>query len=201
MTSYQAGISLCEKGMIAETRVILRTLLEILFCIGAIANNDGIAEVYLLEDEIHRKKFLNKFKMLSWTNKDGNANPELDDLLSVIKNNIDDKDMVELKIQWFAGKAGLSDYYNSVYSIFSSSVHANVRDLEELAIVDGNGEITEFLFGPDDATRSIPSLLLTAGESLVLILRSINLKFKLGISEKIDEFRTRIGILVMEYRK
>jgi len=53
--------------------------------------------------------------------------------------------------------------------VFSGTVHANVRDLERALILDAEGEVTGFNYGPTDA--GLDTLLLTAMESLILCLR------------------------------
>ena len=53
--------------------------------------------------------------------------------------------------------------------MFSGTVHANVRDLERALILDAEGEVTGFNYGPTDA--GLDTLLLTAMESLILCLR------------------------------
>lgn len=181
LSTYQAGILLCERGMVAETKIILRTLIEILFRISAISKNKDIAEAFVLEDEIHRKKFFNKFKMLSDPIKAANGNPQLDDLINTLNQNITDKDIKELQTQWFAHKAELDDYYNTAYSMFSSSVHATVRDLEELIQTDSTGNIIELKNGPD--VCGLDLLLMTAGETMIIILDVVNRVFSLGLEE------------------
>lgn len=190
LSAFQGSILLIERGMLTEAKILLRTLLEVLFRIGAISKNREIAKAYVLEDERHRKKFLNKFKLLSDSIKEAHGNPELDDLLSTLNQNIHEKDIKELQTQWFANKAGLDDYYHSAYSLFSLSVHANVRDLEELVVADTEGNIKEILSGPD--VTGIPPLLLTAGEALILITYDISKYFKLGLEKQLEKLHERL---------
>lgn len=199
LSSFQGSILLIERGMLAEGKILLRTLLEVLFRIGAISKSREIAQAYVLEDERHRKKFLNKFKLLSDSIKAAHGNPELDDLLNTLKQNIEEKDIKELQTQWFAKKAELSDYYNSAYSLFSLSVHANVRELEELVIADNEGNIKEILSGPD--VTGIPPLLLTAGEALILITYDVSRYFKLSLEKELEALHGRLKQEIEAYDK
>ncbi len=130
LTTFQGVVVLGERGMPAEATTLLRTLLEVMFRLIAIAKDSEVGWAYILEDEVHRKKFINKFKLLSDSVKSALGNPTLDSLLATIKQNIDDNDIRELKTQWFAERAELADFYHSAYSVFSGTVHVNVRDLE-----------------------------------------------------------------------
>ena len=197
LSSFQGSILLIERGMLTEARVILRTLLEILYRIGAISKNKEIAVAYVQADERNRRKFLNKFKLLSDSVKEAHGNPELDDLLNTLNQNIDEKDIKELQTQWFAHKAGLDDNYNTAYSLFSSSVHANVRDLEELVIADDEGNIKEILSGPD--VTGIPVLLLTGCEALILITHDISKYFQLGLEKQLEALHKRLEKEIKDY--
>jgi len=190
LSAYQGSLLLIERGMLTEAKILLRTLLEILFRIRAISKSREIAQAYILEDEQHRKKFINKFKQLSDSVKEAQGNPELDDLLNTLNQNIAERDIKELQTQWFANKAGLDDFYNSAYSLFSLSVHANVRNLEELVVADEKGNIKEFLYGPD--VTGIPLLLLTAGEALIMITYDISRIFKLNLKEQLEAIHHRL---------
>jgi hypothetical protein len=172
LSAYQGSLLLVERGMLTEAKILLRTVLEILFRIRAISKSREIADAYVLEDEQHRRKFLNKFKLMSDSVKEAQGNPELDDLLNTLKQNIAERDIKELQTQWFAYKADLDDYYHSAYSLFSSSVHANVRELEELVVADEEGNIKEILSGSNVA--GIPLLLLTASEAMNMITFDIS---------------------------
>jgi hypothetical protein len=105
-------------------------------------------------------------------------------------NGYEEKDIKELQTQWFANRAGLSDYYNSAYSLFSMSVHANVRDLEELVVADIEGNVKEILSGPD--VTGIPPLLLTAGEALILITYDVSRYFNLGLEKQLEVLHERL---------
>ena len=182
--AFQTSILLIERGLTSEARIILRNLIEILFKLRAVSRDRDVARAYVYADEIDRKKFINKFRLLSDDLRQAHGNPKLDELLQAIKENIDVKDITERQTQWYAQKAGLSDYYNTVYSIFSRSVHVNVRELEELLVTDGEGHITEITYGPD-AAKGLDRLLLTGGETQCLILEDISRVFALKVEDRV----------------
>jgi hypothetical protein len=169
LTTFQGVVVLCERGMPSEATTLLRTLLEVMFRLVAIAKDPEVGQAYILEDELHRQKFINKFKLLSDSVKSAVGNPILESLSSAIRQNIEANDIRELKTQWFAERADLADFYHSAYSVFSGTVHVNVRDLENALVVDGDGDVTGFNYGPTDA--GLDGILLVAIESLIFCLR------------------------------
>lgn len=170
LTTYQGVVLLSMRGMPSEACVLLRTLLEAMFRLVAIAKDSEVGRAYIQEDELHRKKFINKFKLLNESTKAAAGNPKLDSLLSTIQKTIVDKDIRELKTQWFAEQAEMADFYHSAYSVFSGTVHVNVRDLEKALVVDDDGGVAGFNYGPSD--EGLEATLLTAIESLLFCMRS-----------------------------
>mgnify|MGYP000197400956 CR=1 FL=1 len=171
LTTFQGVIVLTERGMPAEATTLLRTLLEVMFRLVAIAKDSEVGRTYILQDEFHRKKFINKFKLLSEPVRSAATQPshDHDSLLTDINHKIAEHGVSERSTLWFAEQAGLADFYHSAYSVLSGAVHANVRDIESALVVDENGNVTAFDYGPSDA--GIDEILLTAIESLIFCLR------------------------------
>lgn len=191
LAAHQTSILLIERGLAAEARIILRNQLEILFKLRAVSIDRDVAVAYVHEDEVFRKRFINKFKALSPDVQKAQGNPRLDELLAEIKKNIEEKDIQERQTQWYAHKAGLMDFYNTAYSLFSGTVHANVRDLEALLETDQNGKVTGIQYGPDIA-RDLDKLLLTGGEAQCLIMEDVNRTFGLNLGETIAKLHQRL---------
>lgn len=179
MKSFQASVILFERGLPEEGQVSLRTLLEITFKTVAIAKNKDVAEAFLNEDIVNRKKFINKYNSLSSVAQDSKA--QLDAVLLEVKEQIIRTDAQELKTQWFAEKAGLLDLYKSAYSVLSSTVHVNIRTLENVLEVDSEGMLSSMKYGYSD--EGINENLLTASECLLLTLKAA---FSLGDIPEID---------------
>lgn len=166
--AYQAVILLSERGMPAQSRVLLRTLLEVTFRIGAIAKNPEVARAYALEDAARRKKVINKLRMLSSYEAFADK-ATLDSTHEALSDRIKSQGIKELKTQWFAEQAGLTDFYHSAYSYLSDAVHVSVSHLEDALDLDENGELVGLTYGPSGA--DIEATLLTAAESLIFCLR------------------------------
>lgn len=199
LTTYQGVILLSERGMPSEARVLLRTLLEVMFRLVAIAKDREVGRAYIAEDDLHRKKFINKFKLLSEERRTAAGNPALDSLLATLKQNIKDNDVRELKTQWFAERAGLVEFYHTAYSVFSGTVHVNVRDLEKALVVDAQGDVTGFNYGPSD--ESLDATMLTAIESLIFCLRGAFSVLPISSNAKLDSMHKDFAALYDEVSK
>ena len=171
LTSYQATILLAERGLPSETRVVLRTLLEVTFRIVAISKDKEVGRVYVLEDEIHRRKFINKYKMLGEDIRSKASEALLSDLQSTLAQRIKDQDIKELKTFWFARRADMLDFYNTAYAVLSESVHVNVRNLESALHLDEERNIVKLNYGPND--EDFDTHLSTAAEALLIALHAV----------------------------
>jgi Family of unknown function (DUF5677) len=171
MTAYQSVIILGERGLPCEARVVLRTLLEVTFRIVAIAKDKNVARAYALEDKLHRKKFINKYKLLSNEFRDEATDAVLNDLQSTLAQSIKDQDIKELRTQWFAQRADMMDFYNSAYAVLSDSVHVNVSSLESALNLDKHNNICKLDYGPND--EDFETHLLTSSEALLIALHAV----------------------------
>jgi len=87
----------------------------------------------------------------------------------------------EITSRYLADKAGLLDFYDTAYIYFSSTVHSGVRDLEQYLSLDEKGNIKELMWGP--SVTGLDSLLLTAFESMWLVVKSAVDLFSLSVGE------------------
>lgn len=193
LTSFQAVVLLGERGLPSETRVVLRTLLEVTFRIVAIAKDKNVGRAYVLEDELHRKKFINKYKMLSDEIRNKVTEEVLSDLKSTIEQNIKDKDIKELKTQWFAQRADMMDFYNTAYAVLSDSVHVNVRNLESALQLDESGDIVRLNYGPND--EDLDTHLLTASEALLISLHAVYSVIDTEFDKQLNRFYEELKAL------
>lgn len=169
LTTFQGVVILCERGLVSEATALLRTLLEVMFRLVAIAKDAEVGLAYISEDELYRKKFIHKLNLLSKPVKLSIGNPTFDILLATIQQNIDDNGIDKLSTEWFAKRANLEDFYHSAYSALSNTVHVNVRDLESALEINKDGDLTGVNYGPCD--DGLDNLLLTAIESLIFCLQ------------------------------
>jgi Family of unknown function (DUF5677) len=170
LKAFQASILLFERGLPEEGQVALRTLLEITFKTVAVAKDKEVAIAFAVEDHAHRRKFINKYALLSTKVQDPQVIQEMAAMLIDCKADIGKSGAKELGTYWFAEKANLLDFYNTAYAALSSTAHANVRTLETALDLNQNGEIRGLTYGFSD--EGITDNVYTACESLLFTLHA-----------------------------
>jgi hypothetical protein len=195
ISGYQATILLAERGMMPESRVMARTMLETIFSLCAIQKEPKLANDYAREDQHNRLKFLNKFKVLHGGNlPDDVTQDELVELENELKQDIGKNQSKVRSTEQWAEKAGMHDWYLSAYAMLSMSVHTKVRDLEDYMIRDNKEEVREFQWGPSDI--GIQEVLMTAIEAMLVSLNAATMVFKMDKTAPINSLHNRLQNLV-----
>ena len=190
LTTYQSTILVIERGLPAEGKILARSLLEILFRISAISKDIKYAEIYVNEDQILRRKLINKSKLLSEPLRSKFEIDKITKLKVEISDDINARMIEEKNSQWYAEQSGLSDFYHSAYSIFSISVHASARDLESHLILDKEKKIIGFEIGPNKT--EIDLILITIAEAMIMIISSAKSIFPERALAMLPELREKL---------
>lgn len=198
---YQASILLSERGMINESKVILRSMLNATFIICAITNSEEVLQDYFKEDIHHRIKRLRKIKdnpHLFNQEFYREVETEVNNLLDQLIIERDEQRPRKLTVLYFAEKANMIDYYNTAYSLFSDTEHTSARDLDQYLILNEKKEIKGFKWGP--SVVGIDRLLLTAIETLTYAISCIEKIFEINESN-IKSITDKISLLYKEISK
>jgi hypothetical protein len=187
ISGFQASIVLGGKGMTNEMKVISRFMLEQTFLIIAISKNKDIAKKFSSNDEIIRKKMINKYSKLTINPTIYNNITEVNKIIEEINSNIHRKNIKEIKTWEMAKEAGLSDHYNTYYTMLSLVVHPTARDYQDDYVVNEANEIMTIIFGPDD--NDIEKVLLSNAGYILLVLEQIKYLFKITIIEDLEIIR------------
>lgn len=151
VSSYQALLLLTSKGMLPQSQLMLRGLVEALFILVAISKDNEFAKTYVGHEEHQRKGVLNKLKRYKESvNEDDPDIIKATEIVESIKANIEDNKIRKLSTEEISKVAGLHSWYDTVYAITSTAVHVSARTLESHLIADDEtGEIVSFLNEPD----------------------------------------------------
>jgi hypothetical protein len=168
MTTYQAIVLVVERGMPAESSVLLRVLLEVFFRIAAIAKNVNIVATYVDNDLIQRKISLGKLEEIQHTEKPKLDPSELVRMRAQLDHEIQESGVKGKTTEWYATQAGHRDLYLSAYTVLSDSVHVSARNLLGAFETDPEGYLVRLKYGPSD--ESSDDTLLTAIEFMLLSL-------------------------------
>lgn len=199
LTAFQGGVITGERGLSAELKLLTRKVVEVTFRIVAIARNKEVADKYLKSDEVNRRKFLNKLRLLRSVKHSPEEVATIDTLHAEVTANINAEAIQDLSLQWYADKAGMSDFYNTAYAYLSESAHANVRDLDALIEKDPDGEIEVLRYGPDN--EGIGDDLCIGIECVIISLDAASSVLPDFDLSGIDVMRKRMTTLFEEFEK
>jgi len=197
--TFQGVIILCERGMAAQSRMVLRCLMELLFLIRAGSKNNELVKELVYEDTKTRLKLLNKLKACSEKTREGLIDFPNGDYENELKFKIDENKMSEIKTWYVAKEAGLSDYYNTAYSLLSQTIHTKIGDLDEHFKVNEKNEIVSFHLGPKIENTGL--YLVSAIECMFYIIDSLIILFKKGHDPALEDLIRRFKTLADEFKK
>ena len=145
---YQAAILLLEKGMQTSAKGNVRSLLESVFILRAVAKCDKMLKAYIDNNEIQRLKTVKKIL----NNPNPNEVYQREDLHK-IKDEIQRKGVRDTKIKKFSEHADMYDYwYEDIYSLWlSPATHSSVHDLERNLRSNDQQPISGLQYGPEDS--------------------------------------------------
>ena len=141
MSSTQACVLLLEHGLVPQARAVLRSALETLFTLGALANHSHLADEILQSHEADKRTVAERISR--WQDPGLRSamvvqitEPELDQLRSSKAKSLNQFALAKL--------ADMEDWYLSVYMLLSFSAHGAVTDLADHLVADASGSVIEF---------------------------------------------------------
>jgi hypothetical protein len=191
LTTYQGVLVLLERGMEQQAKMLLRCAFESLFPLVAISRDANFADRILVSEELERLKGLNK--LIRYWERSGDPEGEIENarkLAGEIKTQLAKVDGKKLSIVDTAEAAGLVDWYDTVYSLLSNTVHSSIRSLEDHLHVDANGDVEAMKNEPsyEDAGK----LLATGLESMLHALLAASAVFGGDVEEFVEGSSGRI---------
>ncbi len=194
VSNYQGVIVLIERGMLYEALTLLRSMLESLFTLGAVTNNEDFAMDYIDEDEHHRLNLLKKMKKLEAEKRDqffGMSKEEIDRHIEDLSSQIHEKQIKRFTIEELSKMANLHDFYLIHYPYLSSTVHSKPRSLDSYLHNEVSDDVMKIVWGPDIEKDEIDMVLLQVIEFMELSLRAVDQLFKFDLEKTLDEFNRR----------
>jgi hypothetical protein len=179
---------LVSEGLLEESEIILRVLIEISFIIGAIEKNPEFSLKY------GRSAYAQRLRTLKNVQSGINQNiPNLEvpdtfrknlerDIVSLREKTKGDK-IKEIKIIDYAKEARLLSIYYTSYSALCSSIHSGPEDLESYFSKVHDGSVLK-ISPPDKNNEEV--ILFTATEAMLRILKALSSLFSVE-SEKLRE--------------
>jgi hypothetical protein len=170
LTAFQGAVIVAERGMPAETEVLVRKVIEVIFRIRALERNPSMAERYVKSDDVSRRDTIKRLLELESVERTPEEQQDLQRRHADLAEQVSRERTHAPTTRDYAEQAGLLDYYKTAYTHFSQSAHLNSRDLEAVVQTNQNGDLLSIQYGPSEA--GIHATLCTAMEAVVLGLES-----------------------------
>lgn len=185
LSTFQGIIILSERGLINEGKVLLRSLVEIMYALIASSKYEDIAKKYLLNDIHESSKMINKLKNSSLKKIPKFYIPLLK-REKEIENVKKEKNVNKLTIEQLSRKADLYEHHLTIYPFLCNTVHSAARDIGQSLDLKKN----IIRWGPD--VSNIDGLILATTAEFLRILESTIEFFKINESHSIKDFFRRV---------
>jgi hypothetical protein len=146
LTTTEASILLLETGLIPQARVLLRAAMETFFALAAIAEEPSIVDRLIEGHAAEQKRAARNVELWSHPELKQIADSEVASgrLQSILASSATALSTFDL-----AQKAGLEDWYRTVYMVFSWSTHGALIDLDRHVVMGEDGDVAEFRNEPE----------------------------------------------------
>ncbi len=175
---------LAKKGFHAEIGILTRACLETLFLLKIAVEDEEFIPIFVQSDDRKRLTLMHvahKYKEKPFLMTKECATPEI---MKELKEKIETVNIQLLKVEQIAAKAGMSQYYDSVYRLFSDFVHTMPKSLEKFIEVDDAGDVIRIIHAPSDEDNRF--YLLTLSD---ILLRTLDLVFSLFSIDKKEKMK------------
>lgn len=206
VSNFQSIVLLSERGLINESKIVLRCMLEAMFALTAVAKDEteNISKKLVQKDQVERKKVLKALKRNfsrggKKTKEEKFRMQNVERIIQEIEHDIQKMEITDLDAEYLAKKAGLSTFYDSAYKYLCGSVHPNVRDLEQYFEKNGNDNIKFLKWEPD--ISQINLILSTTCESMLIILEGVSKQFLPHFKKERGELYDKLKDIVLETQK
>lgn len=194
--NFQAIYLMLERGMLTPSKVLTRANLETLFIIAALDKKPELIQSYIDQHhEGHKRSLKAALQFKNDSLKESIKKINIERLYVEKKKELKDKELNALRPKQWAREAGLEDFYNLYYTMYSNAIHSNLSALEDH--VDDKPHQIDLSFGPSD--KELYELLQC---NLYILINSVSATASvnnLNLSKEIDKMADEIKILDRKY--
>lgn len=192
LTTYQAALLVSFKGMRQQVIILIRCILEPLFPLVAISKDQTFSYELVKSDVVETLKALKKLIRYQERNNIDDARlaqSKAEKL--VVEKKIEKDNLKKTSVFDCAKKAGLEDWFDTLYAFSSSTLHSSVKSLEEALHLDTTKKKIIALKNEPEF-EGFDDLYITLSECLMLAISSICSIFDLNEPEIIEDCRRRV---------
>lgn len=194
--TFQGSFLLLEYGMMPESKILTRAMLEMLFNIVALQKKPDLLEIYLNQHkESHFRALKATLDFKSKPLKDAVRKYKLEQLYIKEKKERKGQEYPTLSPKGWAIEAELTDLYNVYYTTYSDSIHSNPSALDDH--VDNNPDEINLSFGPSD--KDLYDVLKCGCYVLINAVNSTALVHGQDVTKDLDIFVNKFGYFDEKY--
>ena len=199
--TFQAFLIIIGKGLFPQSEILLRSIAESMFIVGAIGKDQTFAKNYLLSDHASRLKIA---RMISEYQRRRGITPdarlktlirELEEGTQKINEETGQRKSRPFRTEEIAKIAQLMDYYDTLYRLTSMAVHTLPRSLNGMFVVGTGDDIEAVKYEPK--VDGLETYLASATAMALHTLDEIANHFSLDSTRtRIEEMRRRLESLL-----
>ncbi len=197
LSTFQGVINLANNGMKHQSDMLLRCLLESVFQLKAIANDPSFVELLIMQSRNHTRNALERLVKMK------NRNGQQDELYERARKSRTKArqelrqlrkktDTSELSILTTARKAGMEDYYDTLYAMGSTAVHSGLLSIEEHLVTDADNVVKELVNEPSHEKYEVT--VLSASDLMMNAVFAIDTIFNRSENKEAEELGKRLQL-------
>lgn len=145
---FEGVYVLAEKGLMAESRILSRSLLELSFILGAALKDRTFADGYVSSWNVRERKL--RTQALPHLEQGGAAESVARISAQLRECEAASEGVNELKIEAISHLAGLHQLYETEYRALCRNTHIGLHDLDQYLVREEANRVTAFQWGPSD---------------------------------------------------
>ncbi len=189
---FESIVILSRKAM-REAKVLLRTLIENMFILVAITLSAENATLYYNLSHLTKLKGLRHQKIF---NRETFHQKVTDKFMQDLEEKVKSLGLKEVKVEEWATKARLTDFYHTAYINLSWTVHSNILDSARLLKGFSDEDIRAVEWHPE--LDEVGLILNSAIECNAIGTKHVNQLFKLGQEKEIEAFQVQNRNIVIK---
>lgn len=190
LNGFDAFVILAQMGLESDSKIILRTLLEILFLMGAICKDEEYAIKYIKNEKANQLTYANVILSDLENIFDKTRLDEIKQRKAILRKEIDEDCIAFFTIENLAKYAGLNPIYQTAYRILSKDVHILPSTLECYLKRDEDNDLKCLDLGPK--SESIRNNICAAIGALLHAIDCLLILTKNDRTDESDIFRSKL---------
>ncbi len=194
LSNFQATLIVSFKGMRYQVDILTRCILEPLFPLVAISKDRSHSDDFVNTDACSRLRLIKN--IIRYRERNGSDTTDLDrlkELKDSTEETINENGAKVIDKRMWSQKAGLEDWYDTVYSMASDTLHSSAMSLERALCLDPSkeGEIHAIDIGPEFET--FDACYAVIANCLIHALKAVGRIFPRVVNKKeLDDFESRL---------